>query len=131
MPGVEVAAKHHDLVGKARIAAGQFRDNVDASDDLGDLGVELQLELHRALTLDEPGDAAVVLACEHERRRRQVGIRNLPVRSGKIEAARVGRCDDPEDSGLAMSTAATPSSLKNAIMARVSSPWRRDRSAPA
>ena len=61
-----MAAEHDHFVADARIGAGDFGDDVDASYVSRDLDVELQLDRDELLPLHQPGNPAVVLACEHE-----------------------------------------------------------------
>src|SRR5439155_658531 len=73
---------------------GNLTDDVDASRVLHEVHVELQLDLQGTLPLREPGDSAVMFACEHEGRYGEAGIRDLPQRAAQIETARVSDRND-------------------------------------
>ena len=66
VPRVEMAAEHDHFVADARISAGNFGDDVDASNVSCDLDVELQFDSDGLLPFRQPGNPAVVFAREHE-----------------------------------------------------------------
>ena len=80
-PAIQMAADHHDLVLQLRIGSGNLRDGIEAMLVVArELRLDVHLERHRHMVLQQPAQPVVVLDHHHRVRNRDRVLLHLRVR---------------------------------------------------